>query len=173
MPEDEKTNGEDSDLLETEPRKALLVVTDSPFGKMSRVKSGKERDGGLPGEEGIGGNLRINVPRFSMLDVESPVSHSAQLQIEYTPREKIISAENVAAYIREFETWIGLPEDAVELICRHMAEALMPMMLQVSSNFTERDGVSINPQARFVHPELIRAQQGGGQIQTLPGARMQ
>ncbi len=166
---DEKVNGSAEDNTMKEPSKALLEAQPSPYGEASREKSGSEREGGLPGTEGVGGSLRINVPRFSMLDVESPVSHMAQIQIEYTPREKIVSAESVSAYLKQYAYLVGLPEDAVEMICRHMSEVLEPMMLQVASKWSEREGVEVNPNARFVHPELIRAQQGGAGQVIVPG----
>lgn len=147
------------------PDKNLLMTERNPFGPASRKASGSERHGGMPGESGVAGQLSMRINDFSMLSIESPVSHAAVLRIDYAPRKYTISAETVSQYVKEYEMYVGTPEEAMEMMCRHFVEALEPMNINITTQWVAREGVEVNPTAQWLHPEFIRMQNRARQPQ--------
>lgn len=139
--------------------KELLDTQPNPFGEKSREESGSERKGGMPGEAGIQGATLIRVADFAMQSEQTPVSILANITIQYSPRKYVIAAEDVSLYARQFRTFYGTPEEAVELFSRHFVEQVEPMTFQMTTEFAQREGVTTSPGASWMHPEMVRQQQ--------------
>ena len=112
----------------------------------------------------IGGAIRIEAPEFTHMPQAGLIPYMARITIEYAPRKSTIDGDSLGEYFATFRDIKLSPEEAVQKICEELSSACEPMMMNVSSNYTARDGVATSPQARFVHPETQRGQ--GPRIQT-------
>lgn len=122
-----------------------IKTNDTPFGKT------------------IGGAVRVEAPEFTHQPKEGTRPCNARITIEYAPREKTLDGDSLGEYFTSFRDVRLTPEEAVQQICEELSDACVPMMMNVSSQYSARDGVVVSPQARFVHPET---QQGASRIQT-------
>jgi 7-cyano-7-deazaguanine reductase len=125
------------------PDISVMEVTDSPFSQ----------DG-----EGVGGSIRIEAPEFTHLDPKSDIPHLARVQILYVPREKVLGAESFGYYLRTFRDFVGTAEESIALLCQQLADKLEPLQMKIETQWSPRAGVSVNPSAQWVHPDLQQGQ---------------
>ena len=106
----------------------------------------------------VAGATRIEAPEFSHMSTTSEVPEMASLRIEYVARQETLIGESVATYLQSFRNVKLTPEEAIQRVTKELAQACMPLTLQVVSNYSPRDGIALNPTGRFMHPEAQQAQ---------------
>ncbi len=99
-----------------------------------------------------GGTIRIEAPEFTHRSNATRIPHMARIVIDYVPRESCLDGDAIGEYMISFRDEEMSPEEAIHTICKEIAEALEPMAITVSSNYSPRDGVAASPQARWQHP---------------------
>jgi 7-cyano-7-deazaguanine reductase len=105
------------------------------------------------------GAARIDVPDFTFLDTEGAPPWFANVQVEYVPREEVLDVKSVGEYMDGWRGENGTPDDVVKKICEELAEAVEPMALNVSVAFRNRDGITLNLQSKYLHPDAKQPQQ--------------
>lgn len=109
------------------------------------------------------GGARIDVPDFTHLGVAGEHPWFANIQIEYVPRESTLDIGSVGEYMDGWREQADTPDDAVKKLCEELADACEPMAMTVSAVYRNRNGVTLNIQSKFLHPD---ARQGGNRIMT-------
>lgn len=110
--------------------------------------------------DGIGGAIRIEAPEFTHMTDGQQFPHMARLTIEYVPRELVLDGDSVSEYFQTFRDASVTPEEAIHAVCADLSKACEPMMMNVQSQYSPRNAIATNPQARFMHPESQQKQQG-------------
>lgn len=109
------------------------------------------------------GAARIDVPDFTHLGVNGDHPWFANLQIEYVPRELCLDIGSVGEYMDGWRKQAEVPDDCVKTICKELCEAVSPMAMTISAAYRNRNGVTLNLQSKWLHPD---ARQGGQRIMT-------
>jgi 7-cyano-7-deazaguanine reductase len=104
------------------------------------------------------GAVRIDVNDFTHLAGQAD-PWFANVQIEYVPREKTLDVDSVATYMAGWRDTDTTPEDAVKKICEELSQAGVPMMMTVVAAYRQRNGASVNCQAKYIHPDAKQPQQ--------------
>jgi 7-cyano-7-deazaguanine reductase len=112
----------------------------------------------------VAGAVQIVAPEFTHFPPEGVFPHLARITIEYVPREMTLDADSVGEYCIGFRDERLTQEEAVQKICEELCAACQPMMMNVTSQYSMRNGLAASPQARYVHPD---AGQKKSPIQTL------
>lgn len=132
----------------------MIKTKPSPYREASRAASGKERDGGMAGEDGIGGSVGAEFK--SIFYVGEDVAF-IEIRLEYVPRELVADTVSIQRMLNATSS-AESPEAYVEEMARKFAEVVAPLTLQIQTN-VNLNGVISHPNAQWMHPDVRRMQQ--------------